>query len=117
MIECEAKSTQEADLDAFRKFVDATRWRFAKTYVESYPHEYMLEQWVDADLFSRAIRSIEQWGLVNARSENPAERPTLINRLDPDRPGRGWLMIGPVADQVLWNASCPVLTAIRPRSS
>jgi len=50
MIECEAKSTQEADLDAFRKFVDATRWRFAKTYVESYPHEYMLEQWVDADL-------------------------------------------------------------------
>ena len=80
----------------------ATRWRFAKTYVESYPHEYVLQQWGDADAFSKAIQLIEQWGLVesfwkaerrylyvderkywhmgNATSENPAERPTLINR-------------------------------------
>ena len=93
---------READLDYFRNFVAATRWRFAKTYVESYPHEWMLQQWVDADAFSRAIQSIEQWGLVepfwkaerrylyvderkywhmgNPSSENPAEHPTLINR-------------------------------------
>ena len=93
---------READLDHFRNFVGATRWRFAKTYVESYPHEYMLQQWVDVDAFSAAIQCIEQWGVVesfwnaerrylyadgrkywhmgSATSENPAERPTLINR-------------------------------------
>ena len=56
---------READLDYFRNFVAATRWRFAKTYGESYPHEHMLQQWVDADTLSRAIQSIEQWGFVD----------------------------------------------------
>jgi hypothetical protein len=95
-------SNREHDLDYFRRFVADSRWRFAKTYVESYPHEYTLQQWVDADAFSRAIQYIERWGIVeafwraerkylyvderkywhmgNAASENPDERPTLINR-------------------------------------
>src|SRR5262245_58478832 len=93
---------REANLGRFRNFVAATRWRFAKTYVESYPHEYMLQQWVDVDAFSTAIQCIEQWGVVesfwnaerrylyvdgrkywhmgNAASKVPDERPTLINR-------------------------------------
>jgi hypothetical protein len=95
-------STREHDLDDFRRLVADSDWRFAKTYVESYPHEYTLKQWTDADAFSRAIECIEYWGAVesfwraerkylyvderkywhmgNAASENPDERPTLINR-------------------------------------
>ena len=36
---------QEADVKWFAGFVVNSRWRFAKTYVESYPHEYTLERW------------------------------------------------------------------------
>lgn len=57
-------SSREADLDDFRQFVTDTRWRFAKTYVESYPHEYTLQQWLDADAFLRAIQCIERWGVA-----------------------------------------------------
>jgi len=93
---------QDHDVAYFRSFVADARWRFAKTYVESYPHEYTLQQWVDADAFPRAIQCIERWGVIesfwraerkyfyvderkywhmgNAASEKPDERPTLINR-------------------------------------
>jgi len=92
----------EHDLNFFRSFVEHYRWRFAKTYVQSYPHEYVLQRWGEADAFSKAIQCIEQWGVVesfwraerkylyvderkywhmgNAASENPEERPTLTNR-------------------------------------
>ena len=33
------------DLQLFRAFIAKSRWRFAKTYVESYPHEYTLQRW------------------------------------------------------------------------
>jgi hypothetical protein len=91
-----------ADLEFFRTFVAGSRWRFAKTYVESYPHEYTLQRWVDADAFARAIQCIERWGVVESFwgterkylhlderkywhmaktiSEKPGEGPTLINR-------------------------------------
>lgn len=95
-------SRREDDLDYFRSLVANTNWRFAKTYVESYPHEYALQRWVDAEAFSRAIQCIEQWGVVesfwraerkylyvderkywhmgNPVSKNRDEHPTLINR-------------------------------------
>lgn len=95
-------STRERDLESFRGFVADSNWRFAKTYIESYPHEYTLQRWVDADAFSRAIQCIEQWGVAEsfwraerkylylddrkywhmgkANSEGAGERPTLINR-------------------------------------
>jgi hypothetical protein len=94
--------SRRSDLERFRSFVAGARWRFAKTYVESYPHEYSLQRWVDPDAFSNAIRCIEQYGVVEsfwraerkylylderkywhmgiAVSENAGERPTLINR-------------------------------------
>jgi hypothetical protein len=93
---------RENDIDCFRNFVAHNRWQFAKTYVQSYPHEYTLKQWVDADAFSDAIHCIDTWGVVEsfwraerkylyvdeckywhmgrAQSENPDEHPTLINR-------------------------------------
>ena len=93
---------RERDLEWFRGFVEESRWRFAKTYVESYPHEYTLQSWGNSDSFTNAIRCIEQWGITepflgtqrkylhvgerkywhmgNPSSENAAEHPTLINR-------------------------------------
>ena len=90
------------DLQLFRAFVATSRWRFAKTYVESYPHEYTLQRWGDGAGFSQAIQCIERWGIsepfwsahrkylyIDERkywhmgspsSENPDEQPGLINR-------------------------------------
>ena len=93
---------QESDVAWFAGFVVNSRWRFAKTYVESYPHEYTLQSWGEVESFRRAILCIEHWGVSetfwnaeqkylyvddrkywhmgNASSENAEERPTLINR-------------------------------------
>ena len=59
---------QERDLEWFRAFVAGSRWRFAKTYVESYPHEYTVLRWpgTDADAFAMAIECIERWGVVES---------------------------------------------------
>ena len=95
-------SAREADVAWFKDFVAASRWRFARTYVESYPHEYTLKGWGDADGFSHAIRCIERWGIIESfwraerkylyvgdhkywhmgdpESDHPEVRPTLINR-------------------------------------
>ena len=94
--------SQHKDIDWFRTFVGDSRWRFAKTYVESYPHEYTLEDWVEDEAFLQAIEIIERWGVTeafwNARrkylyvderkywhmgdasSTDPEEQPDLINR-------------------------------------
>ena len=94
-----AREEQVAD---FATFVAGSSWRFAKTYVESYPHEYTLVQTGDTDRFETAITCIERWGVVerfwksrrrylyldgrkywhmgNPASEKPEDRPTLINR-------------------------------------
>ena len=93
---------REDDLRLFRTFVANSRWRFAKTYVTSYPHEYTLQRWEAADSFWLAILCIEHWGISepfwnterkylyiddrkywhvgNPSSEKPGERPGLINR-------------------------------------
>ena len=90
------------DLNGFRAFADATRWQFAKTYVESYPHEYTLRRWCDPKAFREAIACIERWGVLepfwrsqarylylderkywhmgNAASGDSARQPGLINR-------------------------------------
>jgi hypothetical protein len=90
------------DLQRFRAFVADSRWRFAKTYVESYPHEYTLRSWGDGHNFWEAILRIERcgvperflgtqrtylylddrkyWHMGNASADNPDERPGLINR-------------------------------------
>ena len=93
---------REEHVADFATFVAASSWRFAKTYVESYPHEYTLVQAGDTDRFQTAIACIERWGVVepfwksrrrylyvdgrkywhmgNPASEKPEDRPTLINR-------------------------------------
>lgn len=89
------------DLLWFATFVADSRWRFAKTYVESYPHEYTLLEGSDPSIFARAVRCIERHGVLEAfwRTSrkylhvggrkywhmedlvaNPKAAPTLINR-------------------------------------
>ena len=92
----------EQDLHLFRTYVANSEWRFARTYVESYPHEYTLQRSGDRDAFATAILCIERLGVIesfwetkrrylyvddrkywhmgDAVSPNPKERPTLINR-------------------------------------
>ncbi|HPW22238.1 MAG TPA: hypothetical protein PLE61_15665 [Vicinamibacterales bacterium] len=104
---------READVRWFADFVGNSRWRFAKTYVESYPHEYTLERWGDSDAFRTAIDCIERWGVVepfwtsrrkylyvddrkywhmgNVSSANAEDQPTLINRT--------WLEVGRYREQ------------------
>lgn len=94
--------SREEDVEWFRDFVIASRWRFAKTYVESYPHEYTLDEWTDEDSFVRAILCIERWGVLepfwsaqrkyfyvddrmywhmgDASAADVEEQPGLINR-------------------------------------
>jgi hypothetical protein len=92
-----------ADLAWFRHYDQSVRWRFARTYVESYPHEYTLAKWGDdEDAFWKAVECIERWGvwepfwrarrkylyvgdrkywhMGDMSSEDPGKRPTLINR-------------------------------------
>lgn len=93
---------REDHVAEFATFVTGASWRFAKTYVDSYPHEYTLVQGGDTDAFQTAITCIERWGVVerfwnsrrrylyvdgrkywhmgNRESKNPDDRPTLINR-------------------------------------
>ena len=90
------------DVERLERFVSHSRWRFANTYVESYPHEYTLARWGDSDAFRASILCIEQWGtpesfltsrrkylcvgdrkywhMGDATSNNAEEWPTLINR-------------------------------------
>ena len=104
---------READVRWFAGFVVNSRWRFAKTYVESYPHEYTLESWGDGEAFRTAIDCIEKWGVVepfwssrrkylyiddrkywhmgDPSSDKAEERPTLINRT--------WLEVGRYREQ------------------
>ena len=103
---------QESDLKWFADFVANSRWQFAKTFVESYPHEYNLERWGDAEAFRTAVGFIERWGaresfwnsqrkylyvddrkywhMGNVSSANEGDKPTLINRT--------WLDVGRYCD-------------------
>jgi len=47
----------------FASFVARSRWRFAKTYVSNYPHEYILDEWCELEDFDHAIECIERWGV------------------------------------------------------
>lgn len=106
-------TTRDLDVEWFRAFIGEWPWRFAKTYVDSYPHEYTLQRWGDADTFWRAILCVERWGVVESfwgqqrkylyvderkywfmgdpSSADAAERPARINRT--------WLDVGRYRDE------------------
>jgi hypothetical protein len=44
-----------------QKFIDSTQWTFAKT-MPDWPHEYIVRDRVDEDLFVRLVRHIREHG-------------------------------------------------------
>jgi len=45
-----------------KQFIDKTNWTFAKTYAETWPHEYIVQEKVDNDLFLELANHIDRFG-------------------------------------------------------
>ena len=82
--------------DALREFIDSSQWTFAKTMPE-WPHEYIVRERVDENLFVQLVRHIrasgyegkfyrksityyDDDGLVYWTMGAPLEETTIINR-------------------------------------
>lgn len=90
------------DAEWLAAFIERTKWKFAWTYARTYPHEYTTKALCTADDHSRLIGLIERYGVAERfgtaqrkylyfrerkywhmglpDSENPEERPNVINR-------------------------------------
>ena len=83
--------------DPLRHFVDSCQWTFAKTYADTWPHEYIVRKNVNEDLFVRLVGHIrehgyegrfyrmrityfEEGGLVYWTMGSPIEETTIVNR-------------------------------------
>ena len=45
-------------------FINTTEWIFAKTYAETWPHEYLAKEQVDEHMFLAIVRHIRQHGYM-----------------------------------------------------
>ena len=45
-----------------KSFVSRVEWTFAKTYAETWPHEYIVRERVDEDLFVQLVKHIREHG-------------------------------------------------------
>jgi hypothetical protein len=80
-----------------KAFVDGQTWTFAKTYAETWPHEYLVRDRVNEDLFVQLVRHIrafgyegkfyhqtytyfEEEGLVYWTMGAPIPETTIVNR-------------------------------------
>lgn len=45
-----------------QEFIEATPWTFAKTYAKTWPHEYIVEEQVDGQLFAALALHIDTHG-------------------------------------------------------
>lgn len=48
--------------DNLKLFIENTPWVFAKTYAETWPHEYIVQERVDNDLFDKLANYIDRNG-------------------------------------------------------
>ena len=89
----------EVEKGAIRKFADATRWTFAKTYARTWPHEYVVRTPENAEMIVALARHIFEHGIegrfyaevrpyhhedgkVYWSMDDTPESTTLINRCD-----------------------------------
>lgn len=85
--------------DDVRRFVDSTRWTFAKTYADTWPHEYVVrtdenagmilaiarhifEHGTDGRFYSQVRKYHHENGKVYWSMASTPEEATLINRCD-----------------------------------
>lgn len=48
--------------DEIKSFTKSTSWIFAKTYAKTWPHEYIVQEKVDNDLFLELAHYIDSFG-------------------------------------------------------
>jgi len=48
--------------DRLKQFIENTKWTFAKTYAATWPHEYIVREKVDLELFNELAEHIEKHG-------------------------------------------------------
>jgi hypothetical protein len=48
--------------DELKKFIEDTRWTFAKTYAATWPHEYIVQEKVDNESFLKLAEHIDKFG-------------------------------------------------------
>jgi hypothetical protein len=85
--------------DDLRRFVDSTRWTFAKTYAATWPHEYVVqtaenasmilalafhifEHGVEGRFYSQVRKYHHENGKVYWSMDDSPESTTLVNRCD-----------------------------------
>jgi hypothetical protein len=79
-----------------KAFVDDVSWTFAKTYAKTWPHEYIVKERVDADLFLHLVRHIREYGYPGAFYQKP------ITYFDED--GKVyWTMGAPIEETTIVN--------------
>ncbi len=83
--------------DKLNEFIENETWTFAKTYAKTWPHEYLVRDRVDKDLFlqlvshirdhgyqgtffSKPITYFDESGMVYWTMGAPVEETTIINR-------------------------------------
>lgn len=49
-------------LPKLKAFIDESNWTFAKTYAQTWPHEYIVRDRVDESLFLSLVRHIREHG-------------------------------------------------------
>ncbi len=45
-----------------KEFIGKERWTFAKTYAKTWPHEYIVQEKVDNDLYLKLANFIDKYG-------------------------------------------------------
>ena len=83
--------------EALRRFVNSCHWTFAKTYAQTWPHEYLVRDRVDEELFVLLVKHIrahgyegrfyhksityfDEDGMVYWTMGAPIEKTTIVNR-------------------------------------
>jgi hypothetical protein len=59
--------------EELREFINASEWIFAKTYAATWPHEYIVRDRVDENLFVKMVEHIRRFG-----SEGPFYKQKYI---------------------------------------
>lgn len=97
-----AGALSASEIDDLRRLIDRTKWKFAWAQARTYPHEYTTKTTCSPEDHGNLIDVIEKYGVVerfgdssrkylhfderkywhmgDPRSEDPEERPNVINR-------------------------------------
>jgi hypothetical protein len=103
--------------DRLKTFVEASSWTFAKTYAQTWPHEYIVRDRVDESLFvdlvhhirthgyegkfyRKSITYFDEDGLVYWTMGEPVEETTIINRCKQERTYDHRLRSGTLPEQI-----------------